>query len=150
MKQDLLRLFERDLLKLKEEIGLYAGEASLWTIAPGIANSGGTLCLHLVGNLRHFIGTVLGKTAYIRQRDLEFSLRNVPREALLAGIDEAIGEVKNTLNALQDSDLDKPYPQEKNGETPTTRALLLHLLTHLGYHLGQVNYHRRLFSQTTA
>ncbi|MBL7806657.1 MAG: DinB family protein [Saprospiraceae bacterium] len=144
MSSTLLEFFERDLLKLREEIGLYVDESAIWEIRGSIANSAGTLCLHLTGNLKHFIGAVLGNTGYIRQRELEFSLRNVPREELLAGIDEARIDIKNVLQSFSEADFDTTYPQEKHGQTVSNRYMLLHLLTHLNYHLGQVNYHRRL------
>ena len=146
LKGTLLEFFERELLKLREEIGLYADEATIWQIRPGIANSAGNLCLHLVGNLNHFIGAVLGNTGYIRQRDDEFALKNIPKADLLNRIDEVIQIIKNTLSGLSEADFDKTYPLEKHGHVVTTRYMLLHLLTHLNYHLGQVNYHRRLCS----
>lgn len=146
LKGTLLEFFERELLKLREEIGLYADEATIWQIRPGIANSAGNLCLHLVGNLNHFIGAVLGNNGYIRQRDDEFALKNIPKADLLNRIDEVIQIIKNTLSGLVEADFDKTYPLEKHGHVVTTRYMLLHLLTHLNYHLGQVNYHRRLCS----
>jgi uncharacterized damage-inducible protein DinB len=146
MSPTLLEFFERELLKLREEIGLYADESSIWAVRDGIANSAGTLCLHLTGNLRHFVGAILGNTGYIRQRELEFSLRNVPREELLAGIDEARTDIKNVLQSFSEAHFDKTYPLEKHGQVVSNRYMLLHLLTHLNYHLGQVNYHRRLVS----
>ncbi|MDO8367384.1 MAG: DUF1572 family protein [Saprospiraceae bacterium] len=146
LKEILLEFFERELLKIKEEIRLYAEESAIWEIRFGIANSAGNLCLHLEGNLKHFIGAVLGNSGYIRQRDLEFSLKNIPRSVLLSGLDETILDIKNSLQVLTEADFDKIYPLEKHGQVVTTRYMLLHLLTHLNYHLGQVNYHRRLIT----
>jgi hypothetical protein len=143
MTSILLEFFERELLKLREEIGLYAEESAIWEVRGDIANSAGTLCLHLTGNLKHFIGATLGNTGYIRQRDLEFSLRNVPREELIAGIDEVRAEIKQVLLSFPETALDQIYPLEKHGQIVSNRYMLLHLLTHLNYHLGQVNYHRR-------
>ena len=146
LKENLLEFFERDLLKLKEEIGLYPEESAIWEIRPGISNSAGNLCLHLVGNLNHFIGAVLGNTGYIRQRDEEFSLKNIPRTELLLSVDQTILVLKTTLQGFSESDFDKIYPLEKHGKVVTTRYMILHLLTHLNYHLGQINYHRRLLT----
>ena len=146
LKEILVEFFERELLKLKEEIGLYAGESGIWEVRSGISNSAGNLCLHLVGNLNHFIGAVLGRSGYIRQRDDEFSLKNIPRSELVLSIEQTILMVKNTLQGFSEADFDKIYPLEKHGQVVTTRYMLLHLLTHLNYHLGQVNYHRRLIS----
>lgn len=140
----LAEFFERDLKKLQEELAAYQEEATLWHLAGEISNSAGNLTLHLIGNLNHFIGATLGDTGYIRDRDAEFILKNVPRDTLLAGLEQTIQMVKNTVLSLNDPLLSEIYPLEKHGQTVTTAYMLLHLLTHLNYHLGQVNYHRRL------
>ena len=144
LKPALLELFERDLRRLAEEISLYTHEADLWVIRPGIANSAGNLCLHLLGNLNHFVGEILGKTGYVRDRDSEFALKNVPREELLEGIESVIQVVANTLRQMSDADFDQVYPVPKRDQIVQTDFMLIHLLGHLSYHLGQVNYHRRL------
>lgn len=146
MTSILLEFFERELLKLREEIGLYVEESAIWEVRGDIANSAGTLCLHLTGNLKHFIGSILGNTGYIRQRDLEFSRRNVSRTELIVGIDEARAEIKKVLESFPETDYDLDYPLKKHEKTVSNRYMLLHLLTHLNYHLGQVNYHRRMVS----
>lgn len=148
MKTSLLEFFERDILRVKDEIGLYANEADLWTIQDGISNSAGNLVLHLIGNLNHFIGATLGHSGYIRQRDLEFSLKNVPRETLLQRLDETAAIVTQTIAALSPNDFEQNFPLDKHGKTVSTTYMVLHLLTHLNYHLGQINYHRRLISAT--
>lgn len=144
LKSTLLEFFTRDLLKLKTEIAAYRDESALWVVRGEIANSAGNLCLHLVGNLKHFIGATLGQTSYVRQRELEFSDKNTPRQALLDAVDETIAIVENTVRGLSERDFDQNFPLEKHGQLVTTGHMLLHLLTHLNYHLGQVNYHRRL------
>lgn len=107
-------------------------------------NSGGNLCLHLLGNLSTYIGAELGKTGYIRQRDLEFSLKDIPKTELLEKLETLIEIVNSTLEKLSDEDLRKDYPTEALGYKMTTEYFLIHLLSHLNYHLGQINYHRRL------
>ena len=144
--ETLQSLYNRDLSKLKEEIGLYADEADLWKTGGAITNSAGNLTLHLIGNLRHFFGAVLGETGYIRDRDKEFLDAGVSRDELLAGIDQAAVDVKSTLDKLTDEDLAKNYPIEVFGHPMTTEFFLVHLATHLNYHLGQINYHRRLLA----
>ena len=142
----LIQLYERDLSKLKEEIGLFKDEAALWKTRGEIKNSAGNLTLHLIGNLRHFFGAVLGETGYVRDRDKEFSDSGVSRDELLAGIDRATADVEATLAKLTDEDLASTYPIEVFGHPMTTEFFLFHLATHLNYHLGQINYHRRLLS----
>lgn len=142
---DTLRLlFKRDLLKLRIEIELYKRESNLWKTEKHIANSAGNLCLHLVGNLNAHIGNVLGKTDYLRNRNDEFSLKNLPKTVLLAKIDETIEVVDVSLSNLPESICKKEYPLLFSGEKVSTEYMLLHLATHLNYHLGQINYHRRL------
>ena len=140
----LSQLYQRDLDKLKIEVGQYASDEQLWSVSDGITNSGGNLALHLVGNLKYFIGAVLGKSGYVRDRDAEFALKSVSQADLLTAIDEASEAVTSTLAKLNADDLAAIYPIEVFGHPMTTEAFLIHLSTHLNYHLGQINYHRRL------
>lgn len=146
LTETLIELYERDLAKLKEEIGLYADEADLWKTSEGIANSAGNLTLHLTGNLRHFFGAVLANSGYVRERDKEFSDGGVSRAELISGIDYAAADVRMTLERLSVEDLAKTYPLEVFGRPMSTEFFLTHLTTHFNYHLGQINYHRRLLS----
>lgn len=142
--QTLKKLFRRDLTRLRHEIALYKSEETIWHIEKNIANSAGNLCLHLIGNLNTYLGTELGKTGYVRHRELEFSLKDIPRAELLEKIDETISIVDNVLDAVTDSQLAEEYPLLVFDEKTSTGYFLVHLSTHLGYHLGQINYHRRL------
>ncbi len=144
LKESFLEVFERDLLKLKEEVGLYSNEETLWIVREEISNSAGNLCLHLIGNLNHFIGAVLGHTGYVRNRENEFTLRHTSRKDLLVMLDTTLAVVKNTLTQLNESDFQADFPVEKHGKIVKTDFMLMHLLTHFNYHLGQINYHRRL------
>lgn len=142
----LITLFDRDLSKLEEEIKLYPSEESVWTIQSDIKNSGGTLCLHLCGNLQHFIGAVLGQNGYVRNREEEFSARNVARHILLDEIIKTRQTVKHVLLNFNPEQLGSDYPLQVWGYPVTTTLFLMHLAGHLNYHLGQVNYHRRILS----
>jgi uncharacterized damage-inducible protein DinB len=145
--ETLQALFARDLNKLRSEIELYKEEDNIWEIEGNIANSAGNLCLHLVGNLNTFIGKELGRTDYVRNRELEFSLKNVPRTELLTKIDDTILVVNQSLDKLDENALAKEYPVLVFDKKTSTEYMLLHLATHLSYHLGQVNYHRRLIDR---
>ncbi len=137
-------LFEREINKLTDEINLYKNEEDIWKIKEGISNSGGNLTLHLLGNLNYFIGATLGNTGYIRERDKEFSLKNILRIQLIEDLNKVKDVIKDTLPSLTDKDLEKDFPVPLNDKTLSTSFVLLHLLAHFSYHLGQVNYHRRL------
>jgi uncharacterized damage-inducible protein DinB len=137
-------LFERDLKRLKSEIAQYKNKEKLWYTERSISNSAGNLCLHIIGNLNTYIGAEIGKINYIRNRELEFSQKNIPRTELIQKIDEAILIVNSSLHNLTDEDLKKEYPILVFDQKTSTAFLLTHLTTHLTYHLGQINYHRRL------
>lgn len=138
------KIIQRDLQKLKSEIESYKDESNLWRIDKNISNSAGNLCLHLVGNLNSYIGATLGQTGYVRDRDAEFSLKNITRNELIQKIEDTISVVSKVLPTLDDDIIQKEYPLLVLKEKTSTEYFLIHLTTHLGYHLGQVNYHRRL------
>ncbi|MFN7117409.1 MAG: DinB family protein [Saprospiraceae bacterium] len=137
-------LFRRELEKLKQEISQYQAEHHIWKIDKNIANSAGNLCLHLVGNLNHFIGKILGDTDYVRDREAEFSSKDIPQATLVQMIEDTIITVEKSLGKLNAEALQKTYPVEVFGYQMTTEFFLVHLAMHLDYHLGQINYHRRL------
>lgn len=140
----LITLFERDLIKLKGELLAYRSEENIWKTEAQIPNSAGNLTLHLIGNLNTFIGAELGKSGYVRNRPLEFSDKDVPREKMIAAIDSTIQVIKKALGTLTEEDYSAEYPLQVFEEKTSTEYFLIHLAVHLGYHLGQVNYHRRL------
>lgn len=140
----LKQLFARDLAKLVSEIEQYPTNESMWVVKEGIINSAGNLVLHLCGNLNHFIGAQLGDTGYVRQREREFSDTGLSKEDLIGKVKFTAEMVAESLDKLSDKDLEKTFPLEVMGKEWPTGFFLSHLITHLSYHLGQINYHRRL------
>jgi hypothetical protein len=138
----LARFYDRDLRKLIEEVNLFKNEENLWRIQGSIQNSSGNLVLHIIGGLNHFIGTTLAKTGYVRHRDQEFSGKNVPREELMARLEALIPMVRDTLIAQEDMEAEFPIPFDDARNSKS--YVLVQLLAHLNYHLGQVNYLRRM------
>jgi len=119
----------------------------MWTVTEGISNSGGNLALHLLGNLNHFIGATLGNTGYVRDRDAEFGEKNVPRNDMAGRIDSTASMIKDVLTKLEEKDMENIYPIPVLGYEMTAGFFLMYLTSHLGYHLGQINYHRRLIKK---
>ena len=140
-------LYEKDINKLIEEISLYKNEEDIWKLEGAILNTAGNLALHLTGSLNYFIGNILGQTGYVRERDKEFSLKDIPQEKLLADLHEMKAIVVNTLSQLTDEDLQKDFPLKINSQTMSTADTLVFFLAHLNYHLGQLNYHRRIIAE---
>ena len=135
-------ILDRDLRTLAREVEAYADERDLWRLPPGIPNSGGTLALHLAGNIRHYLGTRLADTGYVRDRPAEFARRGVPRTELLEQIEAARGAVRAA--AAAHIRLDADFPEVITGARIETGDYLVHLSSHLAFHLGQLDYHRRL------
>jgi uncharacterized damage-inducible protein DinB len=142
-------LFDRDITRLEAEIKQYPDDTSLWQVSGTIANSAGNLCLHLCGNLQYYIGSVLGKTGYVRNRDFEFAARGLTKHQLLAEIETTRQVVQHTLKNLTNETLFETYPKEVLGYPMTTYFFINHLFGHFGYHLGQINYHRRIMGSPT-
>ncbi len=141
---DITIFFEKDLDKLIEEITLFKNEEDVWIIKDGINNSAGNLTTHLLGNLNHFIGKTLGNSDYVRKRDEEFSIKNISRDKLISDITALKIIIKSTLAELSEVDLKKTFPLKIMEQDFTTGNMLIFLLAHLNYHLGQINYLRRL------
>lgn len=142
--KEFIKLFERDIERLKLEIDAYSKEENLWKIDHNITNSAGNLCLHLVGNMSNYVGKEIGGFEYARDREFEFAGKNVPRSELIQLIEKLQGIVTASLEGLDETMLDKDYPLEVFGAKMTHSYFLIHLFGHFSYHLGQINYHRRL------
>ncbi|HEY3287946.1 MAG TPA: DinB family protein [Gemmatimonadaceae bacterium] len=137
-------VMRRELLALRRELEAYPSDDAVWATPPGISNSCGTLVLHLAGNLRLYVGHVIGGIAYERDRPREFAARGLPRAELLAEIDAALAAVDGALPAVTVETLATEFPLAIGAVRVNTQEFLLHCAVHLGYHLGQVDYHRRL------
>ncbi len=144
--ETLSQLFARDFETLESEIFAYSKEENLWIKESGINNSGGNLGLHLAGNIEHFLGAVLNKSDYVRDREFEFDGK-VDREELIARIRSARQSIRATLDNITSEDLEKTYPLQPFGFEMNTEYFLIHLYSHFSYHLGQINYHRRLLDK---
>jgi hypothetical protein len=134
----------RELETLEAEIAAYPSDADLWKLSPGITNSGGTLALHLCGNLQHFLGACLGSSGYVRDRAAEFSQRGLSRDALVQRIRSTHAVVQRVFQNIDAEQLQRDFPEAVGGVTLNTAAFLAHLASHLAFHLGQIDFHRRL------
>ena len=140
---DLLVLFRRDLAAFEREVALFPDDEALWRTLPGLANSAGNLALHVAGNLRHFVGAVLGGTGYVRHREAEFGRREGTRAAVAEELSAALADLEAALPALSEAALAAPFPAAVAGVQPPAGRFLVHLATHLAFHLGQAGYLRR-------
>ncbi len=143
MIKDIATLFERDLKNLETSISRYKNDEDLWIKKKDIPNSGGNLCLHICGNLNYYIGSILGKTGYIRNREAEFTDSDKSISDLIILIQKTSTQVKSSLESLSEELMDEAYPLPFHGEKWSNAKFLLHLYGHLHYHMGQIDYHRR-------
>ena len=134
----------RDLRDVAHEIEAYPDDELLWKPVAGTTNPGGNLALHLAGNMRHYVGVVLGGSPYVRDRKAEFADQGLTRAEVLKRLEDAIADVDSALTNLDDLDLQKPFPESFGDFQLFTGQFLTHLLAHMGYHLGQLDYHRRI------
>jgi hypothetical protein len=137
----LANFYERDLRKLIGEVNLFRDEENLWRTAGSVNNSSGNLVLHIIGGTNYLIGTILAHTGYVRNRDQEFTQKRVARKDLVAQLEELIPLVSKTVSA---QDMDAEYPIPFDDAKRTNAYVLVQLLAHLNYHLGQVSYMRRI------
>ncbi|WP_341900977.1 DinB family protein [Fluviicola taffensis] len=144
MNHEFARCFTKDLDSLAKEVALCDEDTLLWQVPPGIANSIGNLTQHLIGNLNHFIGATLGETGYVRNRDAEFSERYFTKAEMIDELAKTSKMLEKVLGSLSLEQLDKTYPHEPFGYSMTTNHMIAKLVGHLGYHLGQINYLRRI------
>jgi uncharacterized damage-inducible protein DinB len=136
----------RELRCIERELDAYDSDEQVWQTHPALPNTAGTLALHAAGNLEHFIGAVLGGTGYVRDRDGEFNRRNVSRAELKRALDDAIATIEKNLPAVTEAQLEDWYPLAVANRRIRTGEFLVHLAVHLGYHLGQIDFHRRMVS----
>jgi uncharacterized damage-inducible protein DinB len=137
-------ILERDLKKVIQEISQYKDERSLWATGGEINNSSGNLALHIAGAVHHFIGSVLGNNGYVRNREREFSDKNIEISVIINQLSKATEVVKEVLNKLTVEDIEREFPEKLGGNSMTIGFFLIHLISHINYHLGQINYNRRI------
>ena len=144
LSTELAALYTRDLGRLLQELRAFPDTPALWKVAPGVTNAAGTLALHLEGNLREYVGRQLGGIDYKRDRPLEFSARGVEQDELIGRIEAVREMVPRVIGALAPAALGATYPEPYDGASLSTRHFLIHLSAHLSYHLGQIDYLRRV------
>ena len=143
MSEEVRRLLARELAAFEREVLMFPDDESLFRTLPGVTNSAGNLALHVCGNLKHFVGAVLGETGYARNREAEFAARSGRREDVARELRETREVVSATLARLPKEALERTYPKPVGELTLPCGLFLVHLAVHLGFHLGQAGYLRR-------
>lgn len=150
LAHELASLLRRDLTKVAQELKTFPNDSMLWQCAPGVANSAGNLALHLEGNLREYIGRQLGGIDFKRERPLEFSTNGLPLAEIVSRIEHVKETIPEVVATLSSDILEATYPENVLGVPLSTKQFIIHLLGHLNYHLGQINYLRRILTSAPA
>ena len=143
---DITTLLLRELEGFKRELALFPDEDRMWHTLPGVTNSAANLALHVAGGLQYLVGSVLGQTGYVRDREAEFNRRSGTRGEVYAELDRAAAVVRDVMPGVPDSTLALPFPEPVLGVAFGTRVFLLHLCAHAALHLGQAGYLRRVLT----
>lgn len=147
---ELSRIYERDLTRLIQELQSFPDDGSLWRSTEGMSNSPGNLALHLEGNLREFVGRQIGGIAYERKRELEFSSKDLPLQEVIQRLEAVKESIPRVVGSLTDEQLSAEFPQQVFKVPTSNREMLIHLLAHLSYHLGQIDAERRALAKQGA
>jgi len=107
---------------------------------PGLRNTVAVLLRHLAGAERYMIGEVVGGRPAGRNRDAEFGLDRLSKDALLEEIERVAALSREVFAGLHPADLAGEVEiRRSHGTFKETRATaLLHAAQHLAYHLGQI------------
>jgi uncharacterized damage-inducible protein DinB len=149
MSENVRRLLVRELAAFEREVLMFPDDESLFRTLPGVTNSAGNLALHVCGNLKHFVGAVLGESGYVRNRDAEFSAKSGRREDVARELRDTREVVSATLERLPRETLERTYPKPVGELSLPCGLFLVHLAVHLGFHLGQAGYLRRVVTGDT-
>jgi uncharacterized damage-inducible protein DinB len=141
-KETVRRICDEGIIRLKKCIDLLS-EKQLWNSPNEHSNSIGNLILHLNGNVNQWILSTLGDQIDQRQRALEFRKdKVVAKEALISLLDELDNKVRSLIGNLNEEDINKEY--EVQCYTEHGVSILIHVIEHFSYHVGQVTFYTKL------
>ena len=144
----LAALLRRDLTRLVQQIHSFPDDAALWQTLPGVSNCAGNLILHLEGNLREYVGRRLGGISYERNRPAEFTQTGLSRAELARRI-ESLHAIPEAVERITE----EQWFSDCGDMLPGGRSMgqaLLSLYGHFHYHLGQIDYLRRILTNGSA
>lgn len=132
------RLLREGIPRLRQCLDLLE-EAEIWYRPNAHSNSVGNLVLHLCGNVRQWVIHGLGGKPDTRRRQAEFDEQG-PLSAgqLHALLDQLEQDLAPVLTGITPSDL--AYTRKVQGFDETGVGILMHVVEHFSYHVGQVVY----------
>ena len=114
-------------------------DAEIWYRPNHNTVSVGNLILHLCGNVRQWILSGMAGKPDHRKRQDEFDTPGpISRQKLLEDLDHLMEEVSHYLNTIGFDQLLAVYKVQGFEETGV--AILIHVVEHFSYHVGQISY----------
>ena len=133
------RLLEESVPRLKKCLAQLS-EAEIWYRPNEETVSAGNLVIHLCGNVRQWLLSGIGKAPDHRKRDDEFTEKGpIPTDKLIADLDIVMQEVEVLLGNLAPEVLIEKHRVQGFDETGI--GILMHVVEHFSYHVGQVTYY---------
>lgn len=136
------RLFNESFPRLRQCLNTLT-EQEIWTKPNANSNSVGNLSLHLCGNARQWIISGLGGAVDKRLRQKEFDEKGpIPTSQLIELINQLEHDIEEVLQKLDPADLLKKRQVQTFQETGL--SILVHVVEHFSYHVGQITYYVKL------
>lgn len=127
---------------IRQVLDALPSEALDWSPAPDV-NSVAVLVTHISGSERYWIGEKVGGQAANRNRDAEFTVREICANDLKTLLDAGIEMATAVLQELEYEDLARPAGVSREGFTYDTAWALQHALEHVAVHTGHVELMRQ-------
>lgn len=130
------RTIEESLLRIETCLDLLT-EEEIWRKPNANTNSVANLILHLNGNISQYILSGIGGVKDLRKREEEFTISGgLKKEELFEIISATISKANEVVAAVKSGDLSA----EKNvqGFKETGLSIIIHVIEHLSYHVGQI------------
>jgi len=123
-------------------------EEQIWSRPNKNSNSIGNLILHLCGNVTQYIISGLGNTIDNRKRDEEFSTEtSLDKKELLSKFNHTLHKALEIIEAQKESDLTESLTLQ--GFNHTRISAIIHVTEHLSYHVGQIAYITKMFTDSS-
>jgi len=143
---DLLVRFHELHQELEKALEPLPQEALDWSPGPDM-NSVSVLIFHLTGAERFWVGDVVMSDSSNRNRDAEFQVTGLDKNALIQRLRETEAYLTSAFNTLQLSDLETTRMHPNRGYEVSVTWALMHALEHAAVHLGHIQMTAQLWQQ---
>jgi uncharacterized damage-inducible protein DinB len=140
---DQLQARHREIIRILDEL---PAEAYDWKPAPEL-NSMAVLIFHMTGGERYWVGDVVKGEDSHRDRDAEFKVSGLTREALKKRIEDVEAYEKSILEGMTLEQLEEERMSPRHQKNYTVAWGLIHALEHTAEHVGHLQLMNDLWKQ---